>query len=245
MVSLSAGPANETSFTGTRRFGPVDPDRATPWPLRAARARGVGVPRAAVLFRMARSESAVQADRCRRLLGYYSATSQHGRVHAFFWAAGEIAFGRFAVPGVLFLSPGSLDVFFDGADNGDERSGGKPASHHKSIFSADNSTAFERDVWPCGFWDCVCGVAGDGVGIRIKAGVEGDLAAILVGAGTGNGAGNWAVAFGIECAVPRREICNALSGPVLDVGVAGGISEQLGASEVALAIWVESDGGGD
>ena len=238
-------PRKRNVFSGTRRFGPVDPDRATPWPLRAARARGVGVPRAAVLFRMARPEGAVQADRCRRLLGHYSATSQHGRVHAFFWAAGEIAFGRFAVPGVLFLSPGSLDVFFDGADNGDERSGGKPASDYKSVFSADNSTAFERDVWPRGFCDCVRGVAGDGAGIRIKTGGAGDLAAVLVVAGAGDGAGSGVVAFGVECAVPRREVCDALSGAILDVGVARGVSEQPGASEVALAVRVESDGWGD
>src|SRR6266478_10149785 len=97
-------------------------------------ARSVDVSRAAVFFCVARFESAVQADGDWRGVGSAAAVDEHGRVHNIFWTAGEVAFRRAAVSGFLFRSAGSLDLFFHGAGNGDERRGGKPAGGHESVF---------------------------------------------------------------------------------------------------------------
>src|SRR5207253_202671 len=45
--------------------------------------RSLGLPRAPLLLRLARRESALQTDHCWRRLGRSPATPQHGRVHHF------------------------------------------------------------------------------------------------------------------------------------------------------------------
>ena len=87
-------------------------------------ARSVDVSRATVFFCVARFESAVQADGDWRGVGSAAAADEHGRIHNIFWTAGEVAFGRAAVSGFLFRGAGSLDLFFDGIDDDDERGGG-------------------------------------------------------------------------------------------------------------------------
>lgn len=201
------------------------------------------VPRAVVLLRVARFEGPVQADGDRRGVGGVAAVDEHGRVHAFLRAAGEITFRRIAVSRVLFRSVGSLDVLFDGADNGDECRGGEPEGDHESVFSEVNIASFERGVRAGGFWNCIRSAACTGAGIRAAAGCACDLVAIVAVAGAGDGAGGGIVAFGAECVVPRRAVCNAIPGAVLDAGVAGGVSEQSCASEVAVAVRAEPHGG--
>ena len=80
------------------------------------------------------------------------------------------------------------------------------------------------------------------LGYGLRPGLQAIWLPFLVVTGAGDGTGRGVVAFRAECAVPRREICDALSGPVLDAGVAGGISEQLGASEMAMVVRAEPDG---
>src|SRR5882724_12391119 len=111
-----------------------------------ALARSVDVSRAAVFFCVARSEGAVQADGDWRGVGCATAVDEHGRVHDFFWSAGEVAFGRAAVSGFLFCGAGSLDLFFDGIDHDDERRGGQPTCHYESVFSAPDPAFFERAI---------------------------------------------------------------------------------------------------
>src|SRR6266853_734214 len=210
----------------------------------AAFARSVVVSRAAVFFHLARSKGALQADGDWSGVGGVATAAEHGRVHFIFWAAGEIAFGRAAVPGVLFCGFGSMDLFFDGIDHDDERRGGEPAGGHESVFSAIDSASFERALRPGGFCNCVRGAVGDDAGVRIAAGSACDLVAVFAAAGAGDCTRSWVVAFGVERVVPRRAVCNAVPGAVLDAGVAGGVSEQPGAWQMAMAVRIESDGRG-
>ncbi len=208
-------------------------------------ARSVVVSRAAVFFYLARPEGALQADGDWRGVGGAAAVDEHGRVHDIFWTAGEVAFGRVAISGFLFRGAGTLDVFFDGTDHGDERGGGQPARHYEGIFSAANPAFFERTLRTGGFWNCVCGAGRFSAGIRIASRRAGAVAAASVVAGAGDGAGNRFVAVRAECLVPGREVCNAVPGAVLDAGVAGGVSNESCAGEVAVAVRTEPDGWGD
>src|SRR5882724_9848826 len=108
----------------------------------AADGRTVDIPRTVVFFCVAGLEGALQTDGNRRDVGGAATVDEHGRFHLIFWTAGEIAFRRLAVSRFLFLRLGSLDIFFDGADNGNQRSGGKPAVNYKGIFPATNFTSF-------------------------------------------------------------------------------------------------------
>ncbi len=89
----------------------------------AADGRTVDLPRTVVFFCVAGPEGALQTDGNRRGVGGAATVDEHGCFHLIFWTAGEIAFRRLAVSCFLFLRIGSLDIFFDGADNGNQRSG--------------------------------------------------------------------------------------------------------------------------
>jgi hypothetical protein len=208
-----------------------------------APAGSVDVPRAAVFFYLARPEGAVQANSGGRGVGSVATVDEHGRFHFIFWAAGEAAFGRIAVPGFLFRGIGSVDIFFECADKDNEHRGRKPKLDHESIFPAIDLAHFRRSVWPGGFWNFVFGAAGSGAEIWIATGSARDLAAVFAATGTGDCTGSGVVAVRTERFVPRRGVCIAISGAVLDADVAGGLSEQPGSGKVAVAVRAESDGG--
>src|SRR5215475_10699949 len=178
-------------------------------------------------------------------MGGAPAAAEHERIHVVFWAFGEAAVGRIALSVVLFCGTGALELFRYRAFFSNECGGGEPACHHASVFSAADFAACQRVVGPGGFCDCFSGAGCNGCRVWIAPGPAGTVAATFVAAGARHGAGGRAVAFRAQCAISRRKICDSIRDAVLAAGFAGGVPQQPGSGEVAMAVRLESDGWGD
>src|SRR5882724_11685854 len=194
---------------------------------------------------MARSKSAVQADRCRPGVGHHSASSQYGCLHYFLRAARQAAFGRAALSGFLFSRSATMVVLRHGSAERHQRRRRKPAGHYESVLPAHTSSGIVGSRRFGGFLYRLCGSVRDDAEIRHRSRGTRAVSAAVPTAGGGDSTRSGVVAFGVECAVPRCALRNWISGAILDAGIAGGVSQQSRAEPVALAVRSEPHGWGD
>src|SRR5262249_51930785 len=216
--------------------------RTARWLTAARISRNVGVPGAAVLFRLAGRQGPLQADADWRLVGGFATPREHWGFHLVFWQAGEAAVGRSALSLVLFRGACAMDLFFNGARVRDQRGGGEPADYHPSLFSAIDPAPFECAFRPGGFRDFIRPAGPNGRRVWNAAGPRRTVAAISLAAGIGYGARCRSLAFRAERLVPRCALCHPVCDAVLAAGFARGISKQSGTRALAVGLWLESHG---
>src|SRR5881394_3334349 len=105
------GIATIRSSPGSFRWPHDHPYRASSQPLRAAPPRSLGLPRAALLLRLARRQDSLQTNRHRRPLGHLAAPPQHARLHTLLRPPRQASLRRPPVSRLLLRGAHPLDLF--------------------------------------------------------------------------------------------------------------------------------------
>src|SRR6266568_7396588 len=221
------------------------PHRAAARPLRTSPPRSLGLPRAPLFFHLARRQNPLQANRHRRPLGRSATCPHHAGVHVILRPPREASLPGPPLSGFLFRRSRPLDVFFLRSPDDHQRCRRQPAPHHQSVFSAPHSSDFRRSFRPRGLRYRLRGPRDFHWRLRHPPHFCRAVAAGVAGSSPLHRARRGLVALRTQRSLSRRPLRRSVPRPILDVCVAGGVSQHAGAGEMALAVRIEPHGGGD
>src|SRR5215469_12264516 len=198
--------------------------------------RPLGIPRAALLSRLARRQSALQTNGTRRCMGRLAAPYGDTHLQHLLRAPRPNALRWCSLPCLRLCRDGSLAILCERAHRVVEQPRRQPERDKEGVLPTSHDTPGLRHCRPGRFLLRIYGAHRNDVSLRNRARpLDLSIPGISL-ARDRYRASSRPLAVGAECSVPRRQTYDPIPDAILDVHDAGGLSREHHSAKVAPVV---------